>query len=125
MRFLVDNALSPRVAEMLQAAGHDAVHVRDLGLAAATDAEVLGRAAREHRVLISTDTDFGALLTRRTGKPLSLVLFRGAFDRSPEGPARTLLAMLPILESELERGAIAVISDRLRIRRLPSHGPGE
>jgi predicted nuclease of predicted toxin-antitoxin system len=40
MRFLIDNALSPMVAEGLSQAGHDAVHVRDLGLQAAPDAEI-------------------------------------------------------------------------------------
>lgn len=40
MRFLIDNALSPVVAELLEAAGHDAAHIRDYGLQAASDDEI-------------------------------------------------------------------------------------
>jgi predicted nuclease of predicted toxin-antitoxin system len=78
LRFLIDNALSPLIAARLRAGGHDAVHVRDYGLHAGSDEEILDKASMERRVVISADTDFGTLLaTRRTSLP-SVVLFRRA-----------------------------------------------
>ncbi|HEY1522804.1 MAG TPA: DUF5615 family PIN-like protein [Solirubrobacteraceae bacterium] len=68
MRFLIDNALSPLDAEELRAAGHDAVHVRDHGLQAASDEEIFERARREKRSVVSADTDFGTILATRREK---------------------------------------------------------
>jgi predicted nuclease of predicted toxin-antitoxin system len=76
VRFLIDNNLSPLLAETLNAAGHDAMHVRDLGLHAATDQVVLEQARSDDRVLISADTDFGALLARSRDAEPSILMIR-------------------------------------------------
>ena len=120
MRFLVDNALSPAVAEGLRQAGHDAAHVRDYGMAAEDDEEIFERAAQEGRVLISADTDFGTIFAlRKTPKP-SVILFRLSAQHHPDHQIRLLLANLNDLSADLERGCVAIIEDtRIRLRLLP------
>jgi len=120
LRFLVDNALSPVVAEKLIEAGHDALHVRDLGMQAAPDEEIFEAAVEKGRSIVSADTDFGTILAlRRTAKP-SVLIFRRSSGRRPEEQARLLLRQLPRITDALERGSVVVIEeDRLRIRALP------
>jgi predicted nuclease of predicted toxin-antitoxin system len=120
MKWLVDSALSPEVAERLRTSGHDAVHVRDYGLAAADDADIFERAHQEDRAIISADTDFGTLLAQRSETKPSVVIFRGASPRRPADQASVLLANLANIAQDLEHGAIVVIEpNRIRVRRLP------
>ncbi|MCP3974928.1 MAG: hypothetical protein GY720_10585 [bacterium] len=120
MRFLVDANVSPRLAELLCAEGHEAVVVRDVGLGDASDDEILDRAGADDRVVISHDTDFDTLLAfRRLSKP-SFILIRSSDPLTPEEQAALLIANLDVIAEDLEAGAIVVFArGHLRSRRLP------
>jgi predicted nuclease of predicted toxin-antitoxin system len=123
MRLLIDNNLSPRLAERLRVAGHDVVHVRDIGLQAATDGIVLERAQTENRVLVSADADFGTLLARSHAASPSILLIRRLTGRRAADQFEIIQANLPYVADDLAAGAVVVISDyRVRVRRLPLPG---
>lgn len=120
MKFLIDQNRSPRLAELLREHGHDAVHTLELGLERAEDDELLSLAATEGRVIVSGDTDFGALLALLSRRSPSVILFRSRNTLTAEDQAVIILDHLGDLEQDLIAGAVVVVSDdRLRVRLLP------
>jgi predicted nuclease of predicted toxin-antitoxin system len=121
VKFLIDNNLSPLLADALKAAGHDAVHLRDLGMQAATDHIVLEHARADER--ISADTDFGGLLARSGASTPSVILIRRLSGRRAAEQAAIIFANLDQVAEDLTAGAIVVLhEDSLRVRRLPMPG---
>jgi predicted nuclease of predicted toxin-antitoxin system len=115
---LLDENVSWRVCAHQKAAGHDAVHVSEIGLASAEDRE---RARGEGRVLVSCDHDFVQMLFASGDSGPSLLLMREV-DTLPSAEIGPLLlaAMSARLTELLSGGAIATVTpDRVRVRPLP------
>ena len=120
MRFLIDNALSPQLAELLCQAGHDAVHVRDYNMRDASDEAIFELAQKEHRCLIPADTDFGTLLALRQEISPSVILLRRPSQRRPIEQVQLLLYNLPAISEAISQGAIISVEEtRVRVRKLP------
>ena len=91
--------VSMTTVDLLRQAGEAVVHLRDEGLHRLPDDEILEKARREQRVVLTFDLDFGDLLAAVTPR-----LFR----------------VLDACRAELERGVIVIVEDeRYRLRRLP------
>jgi predicted nuclease of predicted toxin-antitoxin system len=76
VNFVLDENLAETLGDLLSRAGHGAVHVRSVGLQSASDLVVLDYAASQGAVLISADTDFGAILAATHRTAPSFVLLR-------------------------------------------------
>ncbi len=111
----------------LKKRGYEAIHVRDIGLLTASDPEILQAAAKEERILLTADSDFGALLALGSLASPSVLLMRSADHLRPNEQAELIAANLPQIAEDLKKGAIVGLTrDRLRVRELPiaaeSHG---
>jgi predicted nuclease of predicted toxin-antitoxin system len=55
MKLIIDQGLPRSAVEVLRAAGHDAVHVGDLGMSRARDDEILALALERAAVVVTLD----------------------------------------------------------------------
>ena len=108
------------MATGLRASGHDAVHVLDYGMQAATDDAVFERAGLESRVVVSADTDLGTILALREATSPSVILLRVGSPGRADDQVALILRALPSIDAALRRGAIVILErHRLRLRDLP------
>lgn len=119
MRFLADAGISPETADFLRRRGHEAVHVRELGMQRAPDRLLVDRARAEDRVLVTFDLDFGEILALGVMVSPSVVIFRLSDERA-ESVNRRFEEVISAQADTLLSGALILVKDaRYRIRRLP------
>jgi len=71
VKFLVDHQLPPSLAAWIQRQGHEAVHVREIGLASGTDELIWVEAEKLKAVILTKDEDSLHLWAhRRLGRPV-------------------------------------------------------
>lgn len=123
MKFLIDNAISFRVVEILRELEYEAVHVRELGMAAASDETLVKHAIYHEQIIVSADNDFGKILAAMNSQKPSVILFRWAGLRRADDQINVLVPNLPSLQTWLEKGAIVTITPKgIRVRQLPLRG---
>ncbi len=119
MKFLIDMALSPGLADWLRRNGHDAVHAGDLGLHRAPDTEIVDRARQDDRTIVTADLDFPRLLAiAQTAQP-SLVLFRGGNWSEADIVLRMKDVLDAMPEADIATSIVVVDRSSIRRRRLP------
>ena len=120
MRFLIDNNLSPRLAESLRLLGHEAVHISDFDLAAAADSVVVSQAVDLEAILITADSDFPEMLALSGATGPSVIYLTGTYPTDSEPLAILIHNQLSSIEELLFAGAvIALDSVRMRVRPVP------
>ena len=119
MRFLADMGIATSTVRALVEAGHDAVHLGELGLQRLADDQILVKARDEKRIVLTFDLDFADLLALGLLDFPSVVIFR-LHDETPASVTPKLNQVIAEREAELERGALIIIEDaRYRMRHLP------
>ncbi|MCE9520874.1 MAG: DUF5615 family PIN-like protein [Alphaproteobacteria bacterium] len=115
MRFKLDENLSPSLAEIFDAEGHDAHSVVQQALAGQPDERVIDVCVRELRALVTLDLDFSNILAYPPASFAGIVVLRLA-DQSHLTVENTIRRMLALLPHERLSGTLWIVEEhRVRI----------
>ena len=119
MNLLLDQGLPRTAAALLREMGIDAVHVGEIGMAAATDEAILARGAQEQRAIVTLDADFHALLVLSGADQPSVIRLR-IEGLKAVALSRLVQKILGECAQEVESGALITVQEnRIRVRGLP------
>jgi predicted nuclease of predicted toxin-antitoxin system len=119
MKLLLDQGLPLSAAALLRDADIDAIHVGEIEMSEAEDADIIQRARDEGRTVATLDADFHTLLALDVANTPSVIRIRIERLRA-QALTDLLLKVIAECAEDLQQGsAITVEPSRIRIRRLP------
>jgi predicted nuclease of predicted toxin-antitoxin system len=111
--------VTPEAVPHLRGHGHEAVHAASVGLATASDVEIIAAALREGRVVVTADLDYPRLLALESAEGPGVILFRGGSYSDREMLALLDRLLSIVTAAELECSVTVIDRQRIRRRRLP------
>ena len=116
MKFLIDQDVYAVTTKFLIDSGHDVIIVAQIGLAQASDEEILRVAQSENRILVTRDRDYGNLVFVRaigTG-----VIYLRVLPKTVNSIHNELARVIQIYSEEELKGAFVVVEpDGHRFRK--------
>ena len=116
MRFLVDECTGPAVAGWLKNQDHDVFSIFDSGRGM-EDEEIIRKAVKENRILITNDKDFGDKVYRDGRIHNGIILLR-LQDERPENKIRILDNLFKSYEENLKNSFVVVTEERVRFAKI-------
>ena len=119
MKLLLDQGLPLSAAGLLRDVGIDTIHVGEIAMSDAEDADIIQRARAKARIVVTLDADFHTLPAINEAISPSVIRIRIERLRA-QALKELLLKVIAECKDELEQGsAVTVEPSRIRIRRLP------
>ena len=117
LKFLLDADMPISSAKVIRSFGYDVEDVRDMGMRAAIDQEIIHYALQNKRMIVTKDTDFGEVL-RYPSHP-GAIIFRLPYTFTSKELNKTLVDFLDSVDdSKLANAIIIVELGRYRRRGL-------
>ncbi len=117
MKFLLDANIPYSTVEIFPK-NHKVFHVRDLGLAQATDERIIAWAKRNKAVLITRDLDFANIFNFPPKNYFGIVVIRTPYFYSAKEIKRILNGFIAKFDLKtLPRAIVIVEEGRIRIRK--------
>lgn len=125
MKFKIDENISRRGVALLRQAGHDAVTVREEGLAGADDQVIFTAASAEDRTLVTLDYDFAQVLRFPPAGSAGIVVLELGRRASLSAQINRLRVLLQHLQTESVAGKLWIVEPGRVRMHLPSDEAGD